>query len=218
MEHGGFAKYHEVTAAGDITARYDSHTHTKLKGRSAGAQPDLQTGAAADACRVAVLPTTSSFAAAASELMREDFFKEADTILILTDTDCLSSERISKHFMHIGPILFDRTTISGFHDEHWAILYHKTDNHDPKIHCTWAAVFLLEALIAAAPWKHYILQDHDDTPLALFEVRQLVNLVKTFHLPFFTRDEADLCMIVQNEESTPANAGQVIFPAKQTLI
>ena len=100
------------------------------------------------------LPDTFSFALAAQEIIKEPFFSVADTILLITDTDELNSDRIRKHFEKIGPLLFDRTTIMGPYKEQWAIAFHKTDQHDEKIHCTWAAVFLLEALATAVPWKH----------------------------------------------------------------
>jgi hypothetical protein len=162
------------------------------------------------------LPDVSSFSAAAAAIILETFFQAADTIVILTDTDPLSSSRLMKHFEKLGPILFDRTTITGPCCEQWAIAFHQTNAHDSKIHCAWSAIFLLEALMTAVPWKHYILQDHDNTPLSLFEVQQMVHLVKTFHLPYFTMEDAHPGIIIQNEESTPANAGQVIFPARNT--
>jgi hypothetical protein len=119
------------------------------------------------------LPDISSFAFAAQKIIKEPFFNAADTILLITDTDELNSNRIKKHFNKIGPLLFDRTTIQGPYNEQWAIAFHKTDRRDEMIHCTWSAVFLLEALATAVPWKHYILQDHDDTPTSLFEVKHL---------------------------------------------
>jgi hypothetical protein len=162
------------------------------------------------------LPNISSFALAAQEIIKEPFFEVADTILLITDTDELNSTRIKKHFDKIGPLLFDRTTIQGPYAEQWAIAFHKTDRRDEMIHCTWSAVFLLEALVTAVPWKHYVLQDHDDTPTSLFEIKQLVNFVSTFHLPYFSDTEAHPGLISQNEESTPNNAGQVIFAARDT--
>ena len=158
-------------------------------------------------------PDSMSFCEAAVQLVQEPFFQHAKTILVLTDTHKLTSDRVLPHFQKIGPLLFDRTTIKGPFEEQWAVAFHQIEGHDPRIHCTWAAVFLLEALITAAPYKHYVLQDHDDTPLSLFEIQQLVNLVKTFHLPFFCDDSARVAMIRQNEEGSAANAGQVIFPS-----
>ena len=162
------------------------------------------------------LPNLNSFAHAAAEIVKEPFFVMSDAIMVLTDSDPLSSDRIMKHFEKLGPILFDRTTIQGPFSEQWAIAFHRSHQHDDKVHCTWAAVFLLEALMTAVPWKHYILQDHDDAPLSLFEMQQLVNFVKIFHLPYFTSNEAHPGMITISEENSPNNAGQVFFPARST--
>jgi hypothetical protein len=162
------------------------------------------------------MPSLEFFIYAAKSIVEEPFFALAYTILVITDTDALSSSRIQKHFDKIGPILFDRTTIQGPFGEQWAVAFQRTNQHDQKIHCTWSAVFLIEALATTAPWKHYVLQDHDDTPTSLFEVQQLVNLVNTFHLPYFTSKDAHPGMLIQNEESTPGNAGQVIFATRNT--
>ena len=162
------------------------------------------------------LPSITSFAEAAAEIIAETTFEKADTIIVLTDTEDLSSTRILKHFGKLGPLLYDRTTVQGPYSEQWTIAFHRIEGHDHKIHCTWAAVFLIEALITAVPWKHYVLQDHDDAPLALYEIQQLVNLIKAFHLPYFSDSDAHPGLIIMNEESTPANAGQVFFPARET--
>ena len=136
------------------------------------------------------LPSIASFTVAAAAIIKEPTFEKADTIVILTDTEDLSSSRILKHFEKLGPLLYDRTTMQGPRSEQWSIAFHKIEGHDHKIHCTWAAVFLIEALITAVPWKHYVLQDHDDTPLAPYEIQQLVHLVKSFHLPYFSSNDA----------------------------
>ena len=47
------------------------------------------------------LPNISSFALAAQEIIKEPFFKAADAILLITDTDELNSNRIKKHFNKI---------------------------------------------------------------------------------------------------------------------
>ena len=162
MQGYGFLEHYNIQLADDQNSGYTQAQQSTSRANKMHSGPTVS------------LPDTSSFAIAASAIIQEPMFKQADTVLILTDTDDLSSTRILKHFEKLGPLLFDRTTIQGPHQEQWSIAFHKTEGHDHRIHCTWAAVFLIEALITAVPWKHYILQDHDDTPLALFEVQQNV--------------------------------------------
>ena len=90
-----------------------------------------------------VMPSLEFFVHAAKFIIDEPFFASADTILVITDTDPLSSPRIQKHFDKLGPILFDRTTIKGPYGEQWGLAFQKTSDQDPKIHCTWSAVFLI---------------------------------------------------------------------------
>ena len=59
---------------------------------------------------VVCLPNIASFASAAAALIKEPSFEKADTIVVLTDTEDLSSSRILKHFEKLGPLLYDRTT------------------------------------------------------------------------------------------------------------
>ena len=76
------------------------------------------------------LPDIRSFSTAAAAIIKEPFFQAADTIVVLTNTDPLSSKRVMKHFDKLGPVLFDRTTIKGPYHEQWAIAFHQTDIHD----------------------------------------------------------------------------------------
>ena len=107
--------------------------------------------------KLPTIPSVNEFCQIAINIMEQDNFKNAHTVQLLTDSRELSCQCISKHFELIGPILLDRTTIIGSFGEQWTCIFEQTNKLQDNIHTTWAAVFILEALATAAPFKHYVL-------------------------------------------------------------
>ena len=116
------------------------------------------------------LADTSCFLPAALAILQDPAFEQAHTIMLLTDSRKLDHPKVWGHFQHTAPLLADRTTIVGPAKEQWALFFANTADRDDRIHSVWAAVFLLECLIAAFPNKHYMLVDSDAVFTSLLEI------------------------------------------------
>ena len=122
----------------------------------------------------------------AVDIMKMPEFAEATVINLKTDTRQLTDPKIMYHLKHLHGPLLNRTEWQGQYKEKWAMIYVNTSVLPGCIHAVWAAVFLIEALATAFPNKHYVLRDHDTTPLALYEIEQLVKLTQSLRISFLT--------------------------------
>jgi len=151
----------------------------------------------------------------AIEILEMPELAEATVVNLITYTRELTDPKIRYHLNYLAPSLLNRTEWQGKHQEKWAMIYANTSKLPGCIHAVWAAVFLIEALATAFPNKHYILRDHDTTPLALYEVEDLVKLTQSLRIPFLTNLTARPRLIYSNKRFGPANAGIVYYVAER---
>ena len=89
-----------------------------------------------------------------------------------------------------------------------------------KVHFTWAGTFVLEALVYLFPDKNFILIDTDCVPTSLFEVEELVRIIRN-HLDHATGVEPDSirgdrspacksAVLLCSEAKAEINAGMII--------
>ena len=101
--------------------------------------------------------------------------------------------------------------------EKWTVIYvplnEATEMH--RVHYTWGSPFVLEALVAADPFKHYVLWDHDAAPTVLYEVDELRELLTQSSMVNWSTgaraDASDIAVIGIAERCSPVNAGIVFF-------
>ena len=155
----------------------------------------------------------------AAKLLKDtehDAFRDADVVVIITDSEPLSSYG---HWKHTARILSDRMTWT--HMEKWTMLFVPLDEDSglSGVHYTWGATFVVEMLIAIDPSKHYIMMDHDAAPTTLFEVHDILKycqtqaMIRPWTPKSMDEDLSDVGIIVISEYMSPVNAGLVIFPA-----
>ena len=145
------------------------------------------------------------------EIITEEF-READTIVIIVDTQPLSDY---EYFATTGKLWYQRSRWTLRERLHVVFVQCSHDNDLLSCHMTHAGVHVLRSLRARFPGKHMILSDADCAPCALSEVWQYVQLARDIQDACATGDlplSHSPGLILHNEKGGRANAGLIISP------
>ena len=133
-------------------------------------------------------------------------------VLVLTDSNPLTDY---PHWRHTGRVLRERMRMAA--TERWTAIYvpltEATGMH--KVHYTWGATFVIEALFASDPTKNYVLWDHDAAPTILYELDDLAEVLllstPTTWADGSTAENRHIAVIGIAEKCSPVNACIVYF-------
>ncbi len=91
-------------------------------------------------------------------IMTQPEFVQAKTVILITDNRDIS---MLPHWPHLARLLHER--LRATLTDRWTSVFVPLDETIglDQIHFTWGAVYVLEAIRAAHPDKHYTLMDHD---------------------------------------------------------
>ena len=90
-----------------------------------------------------------------NKVLHESSFMEADVVVVLTDSNPLTEY---PHWRHTSRVFRERIRMSN--SERWTVVVVPLTDETGlgSVHYTWGSPFVLEALMAAAPGKHYPLR------------------------------------------------------------